>query len=72
MSPNNGTLLNAVLRPKLPNNTFASCFLTNLNFLLPHTAHFDDNVGLPLLVLISFKFTLFVFFCSVKISQHIL
>ena len=26
MSPNNGTLLNAVLRPKLLNNTFASCF----------------------------------------------
>ena len=41
MSPNNGTLFNGDLTPKLLNNTFASCFLTNLDFLLPLTKHFD-------------------------------
>ena len=66
MSPNNGTLLNAVLKPKLPNNTFASCFFMNLNFLLLDTAHFDDNIGLPFLVFNTFKFILFVFFCTVN------
>ena len=40
MSPNNGTLFNRVLRPKLLNNLFASCSFTNLDFLLPHTSTF--------------------------------
>ena len=44
MSPNNGTLLNGFLRPKLLNNPFASYSFINLDFLLPHTAHFDGNV----------------------------
>ena len=44
MWPNNGTLLNGVLRPKLLNNPFASCSLINLNFLLPQTEHSDCSV----------------------------
>ena len=51
MSPNIGTLLNGVLIPNLLNNPFASCLLINLNFLLPHIAHFDNITNLPLLVL---------------------
>ena len=45
--PNNGTLLNGVLTPKLRNSPFASWFLINLNFLLPHVAHFDNIIVLP-------------------------
>ena len=40
MSPNNGILPNRVLRPKLFNNPFASCSFTNLDFLIPQSAHF--------------------------------
>ena len=50
MSPNDGTLLNEILRPKLLNNLFAFCSFVNLAFLLPHTAHFDDDIVLPFLV----------------------
>ena len=50
ISPSNGTLLNGVLRLKLLNIPFASCFLINFDFLLSHTAHFDNNIVLPLLV----------------------
>ena len=32
MSPNNGILLNGVLRPKLLNNPFALCSFINLDF----------------------------------------
>ena len=51
ISPNIGTLLNGVLIPKLLNKPFASWFLINLHFLLPHIAHFDNIIDLPLLVL---------------------
>ena len=37
--------------PNLLNNPLASCFLINLDFLLPHIAHFDNIISLPLLVL---------------------
>ena len=37
--------------PNLLNSPFASWFLTNLDFLLPHIAHFDNIIALPLLVL---------------------
>ena len=47
MSPNNGIFLNGVLRPKLLNIHFVSCSLINLDFLLLHRAHFDDNIVLP-------------------------
>ena len=39
MSPNNGTLLHGVLRPKRLNNTFGSCSFINLDFFLPHIAY---------------------------------
>ena len=41
---------NRILRLKLRNNLFASCFLLNLDFLLPHIAQFDHMINLPLLV----------------------
>ena len=44
MSPNNEILLNGVLRPKLLNNPFDSCSFINLDFLLLHITHFDDNI----------------------------
>ena len=62
MSPNNGILLNCVLRPKLLNIPFASCCFINLDFLLPHTARFDDNTVLPFLVFNTFEPTIFFFF----------
>ena len=42
-SPNNGILLRGVLIPKLLKNPSASCSFINLNFLMSHTAHFDDK-----------------------------
>ena len=50
ISPNNGTLLNGVLIPNLLNNPFFSCFLINLDFLIPHIADFDNIITLPLLL----------------------
>ena len=50
MSPSNGILLDGVLKPRLLNSHFASCSSINLDFLLPHTAHFDDNIDLPFFV----------------------
>ena len=42
MPPNSGTLFNGELIPKLRNNIFASYSFANLDFLIPHTAHFDS------------------------------
>ena len=50
MPPNNGILLNGVLRHKLRNVLFASCSFINRHFLLSNTAHFCDNIVPPLLV----------------------
>ena len=50
MPPNIGNLLNSFLTPNLLNNPFASQFLINLDFLLPHIAHFDNIIDLPLVV----------------------
>ena len=63
MSPNNWTLLNGVLRPKLLNNPFASYSFINLGFLLLHAAHFDDKNSLPSLVFKTLQSTLSVFYC---------
>ena len=52
MSPNNGILVNSVLRPKLLNIPFASCSFINPDFLLPHIAYFYNNIVSPLLVLV--------------------
>ena len=65
ISLNIGTLLNGVLIPKLLNNPFGSWFLINLDFLLPHIAHFD-NIALPLLVLETLEFMFSVFFIHFK------
>ena len=66
MSLNNGILFNGVLRPWLLNNPFASCSLINLDFLLPHTAHFDNNIGLPFFVFKTFESTLSVSFFALN------
>ena len=49
ISPDNGILLDDVLKPKLLNIPLTSCFLINLDFLLPHIAHSDSNIVFPLL-----------------------
>ena len=57
ISPNIGTLLNDVLTPKLGNYPFASCFLINLDFLLPYIAHFDNIVFLSFSETLGFMFS---------------
>ena len=66
MSPNNRILLNGILRPKLLSIPFASCFFINLDFLLLHTAHFDDSIVLSFLVFKTFESTFFVSFYTSK------
>ena len=61
-----GILLNGVLIPNLLNNPLASCLLINLEFLLPHIAHFDNIISLPLLVLETCGFMFFVYFLHFK------
>ena len=48
--------------PKLLNNPFACCSLINFDFLLPHIAHFDKIIFLPLVVFKTFVFMLSVFY----------
>ena len=62
MSPNNGILLNGVLRSKLLNIPFAACSFIILDFLLQHIVHFDDNIVLSFSVFKTFEFTFSVFF----------
>ena len=62
ISPNLGALFNGVLIPKLLNSRFASWFLINLDFLLPHIAHFDNIIDLPLLVPEIFSFFYIFYF----------
>ena len=50
MSPNNGTLFNRVLIPRLDNSRSACWFFMNLDVLLPHTIYFYDQINLPHLV----------------------
>ena len=45
-----------VLRPKLLNIPFAFCSFINLDVLVSHIAHFDNNIVLPLLVFETFRF----------------
>ena len=58
----NGTLLNGVLRPKLLNILFVSCFLINFGFLAPNIAHFENNIVLLLLFFETLGFMFSVFF----------
>ena len=66
MSPNNEILFNGILRPKLHNNPFASCYFINFDFSLPDTAHFDDNVGMLFFVFNTFGSILSVSFSHFK------
>ena len=59
---NIGILLKDVLRPRLLSNPFASCFLINLDFLVPHIAHFDNIIDPPFLVFEASGLMLSVFF----------
>ena len=70
ISPNNGTSLNDVLRPKLLNIPLASCYLMNLDFSLSHIAHFDNNIVLPLLVseTLGFMFLYLLYTLNYKIT----
>ena len=55
-------ILNGVLIPKLLNKPFASYSFTNLDFLIPQSAHFDCIINLPFFVLKIFEFKFSVFF----------
>ena len=66
MSPNNGILLNDVLKLKLLNIPFASCSFINLDFLKLHIAHFNNNVDLSFFVFKTFESTFFVFLLHFK------
>ena len=66
MSPNIGNLLKGVLIPNLLNNPFASYLLINLDFLLLHIAHFGNIISLPLLILETCGFMVFVYFLHFK------
>ena len=62
ISPDNGTLLNGILRAKLLYSPFAFQFLINLDFLLSHYGHFDNIIVLLLLVFETLGFMFFVYF----------
>ena len=55
-------LFNGVLRPKLLNNPFAFCSLINFDFLVPHIAHVDKFIILPLVVFETLAFIFSAFF----------
>ena len=57
-------MFNSVLIPKVLNNPSASCSFTNLDFLLPHTAYFEDNIVLPFLVFNIFESALSISFLA--------
>ena len=61
-SPNIGILLKGILIPRLLNNPFASCFLINFDFYLPHISRFDNIIVLLLLVAETFGSILSVLF----------
>ena len=66
MSVNIGALLNGALTPKLLNSPFASWFLINIDFLLPHVEHFDNIIALPSLVPETFGFMFSISFLHLK------
>ena len=62
MSRNNGIVLNGVLRNKLLNIPLLSCFLINLEFLLPHIVHFNNSIVLSFRVFETLE-VMFSVFC---------
>ena len=60
-------ILNVILFAKLLNNSFASCFLINLDFFTTtYIAQFDNIIVLPLLVPEIFGFMFSVFFYTLN------
>ena len=57
----NGILLKGVLIYKLLKNPFASCSFTNLDFLFPHSVHFDCIINVPFFVSKIFESKFIVF-----------
>ena len=47
---------------KIVKKQVASCFLINLNFLLPQTTQLDESIILPFFIFSVFDFLLSVFF----------
>ena len=69
MLPNNGILFKGVLKHKLLNNPSPSYSFINFDFLLPHAAHFDDNIALLFLVFNNFNLhSLYLFYILNNIS----
>ena len=64
--PNNGILFDGVFRLKLFHIPFTSCFLIYFDFLLPHIAHSDNIIVLPLLVFETLGFILSVLFYTLN------
>ena len=69
-SPYNRILLNGISRPKLLNIPLAqySCCLLDLDFIVPHTEHFNNSVVLLLPVFETLVFMLSVF--TVPHTEH--
>ena len=59
---NNGILLNGVLIPRVLSKCLASCSCTNLDFLNPHSVHFDCIITLLFFVFKIFEFNVSGFF----------
>ena len=68
----NVILLKDVLIPKLLNNPFSSCSFINLDFLLLHTAHFDNKTNLPFFVFINFAYFLYLFYTLNNVNMFVL
>ena len=64
----NRILLNGVLIPKLLNKPFTSCSFTHLDFLVPHSVHFDCIINLLVFVLKIFELKFLAFFKLYAIS----
>ena len=55
-----------IMESSLNGDSFASCFLTNLDFLVSYIAYFDNRIFLPLLVFEILGFILSVSFLHFK------
>ena len=61
ISLNIGILLKRVLILRLLNHPFVSSFLIDLDFLVLHTAHFDNIIVPPFIAFETYGLMLFVF-----------
>ena len=55
---------NDILKLKMTLTPLVSCYIVNHDFLILHTAHFDKNVVLPLLVFetLGYIYSLYLFY----------